>query len=630
MFRYIYIYITNICSYLPEFTIHAFLLFYTIDIHNYISFPRDYISYQFISNMIESINKVRGSGIRQQMGESSSSGSKRPVSVLEDQSDIDKVEHAKLEYKKGKITAASLQKHVPDLAPKASQKNVARDAKKVLSKQSSYPEVYEAEIDQWDPETCQKYRDVAYFILIWEALEYEIASSPDESYTTFDPLSPLNRERSEWGRRVGVDPSNHSGIAIWGDNAPMNETGDSLNLLLWSCLSSASRKRNWICAFSKKTTCACGCMGRCTYDSVLRVIVWMFRVMVRGKRPALRHDGVPFSESARKGDRQRAKMAEGAGTVPLGCMLKKKGDWSWLKAVAGLCGWRGEGPDGNCCFVCGATWGGAHSCFDCSLGASWRTTMGMAHSDYVAKLRQRGYVSPLWDIPGFHYCMIALDLMHIGCLGILQYLLGNTLFELFREMGGLITDPRETLGQLKTYTHLAANALEIEPPVNGLTIGMVKRTGCDPKFRGKAAETRRMLKCVEWLLDNIFKPNSIHTQTRRQCIKQVAFDYKELEHWDPTSSPAKVAAAGRTHVTLYLQLSRDHAHLVERLGYTPWKYYPKHHLFIHLVEHGVRTCGNPREIWCYLDESSIGEAVRNAEANHAKYICRNVIEKHRL
>ena len=70
--------------------------------------------------------------------------------------------------------------------------------------------------------------------------------------------------------------------------------------------------------------------------------------------------------------------------------------------------------------------------------------------------------------------------------------------------------------------------------------------------------------------------------------------------------------------------------MAQQSGYVPWKYYPKHHLFVHFVEVGVASSGTPREIWCYPDESPIGDAVENAEPHHARFVVRCVIEKHRL
>ena len=128
----------------------------------------------------------------------------------------------------------------------------------------------------------------------------------------------------------------------------------------------------------------------------MRIVVWQLRVMVGGAHPTHRHDGVPCAQSDRLGDHKRASLGAVGARVPRGCLLRKKGDWCWLKQVDGLTGWSAEGPDGKCCFVRGATRGGAHSCFDASVGASWRVTCGVTHAAYIDSLRRRGVqLSPL-------------------------------------------------------------------------------------------------------------------------------------------------------------------------------------------------------------------------------------------
>ena len=54
---------------------------------------------------------------------------------------------ARSEFKKGKLAATSLQTLDSTIGPKSSDKNITRDTKQQLSKDSSYPDVYEAEID---------------------------------------------------------------------------------------------------------------------------------------------------------------------------------------------------------------------------------------------------------------------------------------------------------------------------------------------------------------------------------------------------------------------------------------------------------------------------------------------------
>jgi hypothetical protein len=72
------------------------------------------------------------------------------------------------------------------------------------------------------------------------------------------------------------------------------------------------------------------------------------------------------------------------------------------------------------------------------------------------------------------------------------------------------------------------------------------------------------------------------------------------------------------------------ANFFDRFGYHQFRFYPKHHLFVHLSEVGIENCGNPREVWCYGDEDKIGDLVDVAEASHPSYIIRNVIDKDRL
>ena len=48
-----------------------------------------------------------------------------------------------------------------------------------------------------------------------------------------------------------------------------------------------------------------------------------------------------------------------------------------------------------------------------------------------------------------------------------------------------------------------------------------------------------------------------------------------------------------------------------------YRFYPKHHLFLHVVEEQPAQSGNPALNWCYGDESAIGDAIKVAESAHA-------------
>ena len=65
-------------------------------------------------------------------------------------------------------------------------------------------------------------------------------------------------------------------------------------------------------------------------------------------------------------------------------------------------------------------------------------------------------------------------------------------------------------------------------------------------------------------------------------------------------------------------------------GFSLYAFRPKMHLLVHCLEEQVSTAGNPRDVWCYPDESEIGAAIKVAASLHASVLHRSVIRKHRL
>lgn len=350
--------------------------------------------------------------------------------------------------------------------------------------------------------------------------------------------------------------------------------------MVWSCLTALAHRtrRFWICGFTKHMQCACGCKGRCTFDSIFSVIVWSFRVWLSGIYPTHRHDGVAFADSAHTGDADRA--AKGARKQKMkakGGVLKKKGDWAWLQQIFGITGWQENGPESRVCFACKATGGGILSYTNALSCAAWRQTM-VKDTDFLLSMFTTGaYKSALWGLPGFGLSSIQLDLMHIGDLGIVQQLLGSIIYELFKRCGGLVTKPRIGLSQLTNVFKIASNALRIEIPIAKITIGMIKAQGKDPRLKAKAAETRHMLNIVHWLLIHIFPARDAYEQLRQDCCHQLFCFYAELKTWGPFS-PSAASAFARNHVVLYGELCRyllvEHK-TWQKCGFNWYKFFAK-------------------------------------------------------
>ena len=108
---------------------------------------------------------------------------------------------------------------------------------------------------------------------------------------------------------------------------------------------------------------------------------------------------------------------------------------------------------------------------------------------------EKVFVSQIWGIPGFHILAVEPDFMHTCCLGALQSLQGNILWELFSSLGGTLTTHRPALAKLLSMIQAASRRLEVEPPINQLSIGMIRSKAKTSRYakrkQGKVASCFR-------------------------------------------------------------------------------------------------------------------------------------------
>ena len=185
-----------------------------------------------------------------------------------------------------------------------------------------------------------------------------------------------------------------------------------------------------------------------------------------------------------------------------------------------------KGEHRACCWKCRANFTSIPFT-DFSGGALWRSTLVRNGQYLLEQFQNGGYVSKLFDIPGFEAEYISADLMHCSDLGVLQYLLGSVLLELFYEMGGAVTRPEPVLGEIVLLIKKASKALQQDrPPINTLTMTMIRgRSG--PKLKTKAAEGRSLLNCVEFILRVWFPvatypvAKRAHAELRYSCASSI-------------------------------------------------------------------------------------------------------------
>eukprot|EP00959_Pyramimonas_sp_CCMP1952_P210295 4400873-Pyramimonas_sp.AAC.1 len=504
-----------------------------------------------------------GKGIRQSLGIASSSASTAASNTDGDIADRME-EFAVKRFKRGQLSAQDMEevRAIAGRPVSAQRNNAHRRVISQLRRGSSMPEPYEAEVDLWDSDSACKARYRVYFLLPYEMFD-AMAAIPS-AWTEFPNGSALSKTRAEWAARVNAgNPDDVVACGVWGDEAPFSRN-DKLLMILWNPLSTlGERTRYWIVVVPGSLYCNCGCKGRCTHDSIWRVVSWSFQVWLSGRYPAIRHDGIPFSESTFRGDAQRARAATERRMLPRkGGVIQGRFDWDWLKKVIGLRGWQGDGATKQMCFRCAADKCGACPFTDASQHAKWRSTC-KTHAQHLLDLLNRGeYWSIFWSLPGFQLQYIVLDVMHVCDLGITRYFNGNLCMEWFKQLGGLTTSPDPVLSEMVRFIKMASKNLGYpKPPLNRLTMGMMKpQKAKAPLLNLKASDSRLMVGVLHWIFVNLFPPETEFQRMRLHCLEALHNFYKELPRTkesdgDHASMATKLGKFARQHVALYCELS---------------------------------------------------------------------------
>ena len=487
-----------------------------------------------------------------------------------------------------------------------SEHNAHRDIVRFLQRHrpGSSPPIYMARIPLWKSDLNKSVLTEVPFCLPHEWLHFLAEGTDLKSWTRHPP--EYEQKLREWEARTRscVQTTPLVAMSIWGDTAPFHSGQDSVLLLLWSSACENRGQRRWITLLTKSSLCQCGCGGLHTLDAVWAVIRWSLVALVVAKYPRLDHEGHPLEQQWRQ-DRAGSPLHLRAA------VLQFRGDWPWLSYVFQL----NTHANTKACFLCEGALDLTCPLTDAGSTALWRGTCLSSSTWLENRLASGSYISQVFSWPGFHFGSIVLDWMHMVDLGCAQQCLGNILFELFKAMDGRIGDPGQVLGRLHTYLGDVAHSLGVQVPFTKLTLTMIRGEDMKPRLKLKAARTRAMVPLVYGLLETHFPPTGDRELRRFKCLGFLLEAYNELEHWGE-SSAQRLTRACQAHVLLYLSLSREALRNEGAPNWVSWRWFPKHHMLLHLSAEQAQTWGNPRTWWCYSDEGSIGIAVQVAETAH--------------
>ena len=391
-------------------------------------------------------------------------------------------------------------------------------------------------------------------------------------------------------------------------------------LLTYRAVSGSVRRRVWIATIRKTKLCKCGCHGRCTVNALFDIVAWMVEALVTRRWPCTDHERKAFGNHPY--DRERKHNGEsGKLLTRAGALLYKCADWAWLKQFCGCKGWQGITSQRLMCWLCAAGLVGRHDAYDCFADATWRQHMISMHKFWAEN--PHGNLFHIWKILGMDIGRILPDWMHVVCLGILQAVQCNVMWHLFKKrLSGTFKNPAVARTKLMNMMKFSAAILGVEKPFNKLSMGMIRSSSTHkPKLKLKAAEGRHFLPVLIHMMQSLFGILNPYEQMMVHCLQALQNCYVLLDAnpWDPTCK-LRLGRYGRQHLEMYKELSRQSPPLL-------FHFYPKHHLFINIVENAFVS---PKLMWNYGDEDEIGRCAKLAKTVHYNYLEVALIKKYRL
>ena len=282
------------------------------------------------------------------------------------------------------------------------------------------------------------------------------------------------------------------------------------------------RDRWWITAINKDSLCDCGCGGRCSFDDVWAVVSWSMTALMLGKWPEQNHLGQEFDDPWRRPMRGKPLPIRAA-------CLAKTGDWAWMKQAMDLNGWNPQGLAKRMCWICEGGKRLECSVWDFSMTTPWRQTIVSQRRYWENVVASSSYVSGLFAVPGFCVDFCKPDFMHRSCLDVVQNVSGNCVYEMMLELAGASVGPRSkrSLSRISRMVTIACKELNVDRPIKRFTRGMAIQAG-KPNLNSKAAEGRKLLPVLVFILERFFPLETEHSVKRLQCLRWLAAVYEEL------------------------------------------------------------------------------------------------------
>jgi hypothetical protein len=468
------------------------------------------------------------------------------------------------------------------------KKNISRDMKRSMRKNSHWPRLYYAKIPLWDPKKdCKVFKDHPFLLPHeWLAKAQSTCELAAVMANAADDVD-IVRHMSKVAEGLGSPWTDYVPLGFHCDGVPFGSQifySDSLELfsLNFPCgtvgmkIPFTSVQKNHLIKHE-------------TYQSILQVLAWSLKHLAFGTMPDQRQDGTAFGP----GEQWRVRWVRKLKPAKA-LLVEIRADWAALKQVFQF---PQQNENSGICWMCSAT---PQDIRLCSSTAAWRLCRRTAMSFHM-HLKQTGKSCALWSVPGCSSEIVMVDWLHCADLGVSADVLGNVLLELVESMPGQDRNVRMSALWKEISDEYTAQGLAAEKRFPTLRLNSFLVAGKSPKLKGKAAHVRYIVPVVDRVVQKLLQPSDAHLKTVMSCVRHLAECYQSIETFDA----AQLDLSARKMALLYCALEKEQlAAGTQKV----WKVKPKLHLFLELCGFLCleRQRGNPRKFWTYGDETHGG------------------------
>ncbi len=375
-------------------------------------------------------------------------------------------------------------------------------------------------------------------------------------------------------------------------------------------------KRNLFFVLSKQKLCNCGCSGYHTFQGIWEILAWSMQHLLKGRAPAARHDGMPWTA-----EDQQHRLARGT-PLPRAALLQLRGDWEWMVQCFRFRSF----SSGSFCWMCNAAKEGPLSFRDFRPQAAHRSTL-VSHEAYLEHCAEhRVPPSNIFRCPGTVLSHAAVDSMHTCDLGVFPDVLGALFWlEISNKQWHRNSKAGLVFLNQDIEAFYAANHERKLAQATPLSASQIRSAEPGyPTLKTKAAQTRHLAEYGLLLAQrhrfgdhgrpahrfraaSRLGPHSAeHARLLCECLEGMV-DYHRscvAEPFPPDDCKAAMykflAALLRLHDLWRRDVPAD-----QQRG-LPFVLRPKAHMCQHLVEDHLLQWGSPRMFWCYGDEDFVG------------------------